>query len=123
MLRPIVKVFLAKSADRVLSSEPLSPPKPDCIICGVAQTKLVVDTSRATLSDLVEDLLRLELGYGDEFSVNNEVGTLYDPELDDNLKKKFIELGIKGDSFLTVIDEDEENPRVNLVLSISEKYV
>ncbi|KAI9774285.1 MAG: E1 ubiquitin-activating protein uba2 [Geoglossum simile] len=114
-------VFLAKSADRVLSSEPLRPPKSDCAVCGVAQTKLVVDTSRATLGDLVEDILRLELGYGDEFSVNNEIGTLYDPELDDNLEKKFSELGIKGDSFLTVIDEDESNPRVNLVLSISEK--
>ncbi|KAI9787154.1 MAG: E1 ubiquitin-activating protein uba2 [Geoglossum umbratile] len=114
-------VFLAKSTDRVLSSEPLRPPKPDCAVCGVAQTRLVVDTSRATLSDLVEDLLRLKLGYGEEFSVNNEVGTIYDPELDDNLEKKLSDLGIKGDSFLTVIDEDEENPRVNLVLSISEK--
>ncbi|KAH0565417.1 hypothetical protein GP486_001193 [Trichoglossum hirsutum] len=114
-------VFLAKSTDRVLSSEPLRPPKPDCAVCGVAQTRLVVDTSRATLNDLVEDLLRFKLGYGEEFSVNNEIGTLYDPELDDNLEKKFSDLGIKGDSFLTVIDEDEENPRVNLVLSISEK--
>ncbi|KAI9866814.1 MAG: E1 ubiquitin-activating protein uba2 [Trichoglossum hirsutum] len=114
-------VFLAKSADRVLSSEPLRPPKPDCQVCGVAQTRLVVDTSRATLNDLVEDLLRLKLGYGEEFSVNNEIGTLYDPELDDNLEKRFSDLGIKGDSFLTVIDEEEENPRVNLVLSISEK--
>jgi hypothetical protein len=63
------------------------------------------------------------LGYGEEFSVNNEIGTLYDPELDDNLEKKLSDLGITEDSFLTVIDEDEENPRVNLVLSISEKYV
>ena len=69
----------------------------------------------------MENLLRLELGYGEEFSVNNEVGTLYDPELDDNLSKRFTDLGIKTDSFLTVIDEAEENPRVNLVLSIIEK--
>lgn len=56
-------------------------------------------------------------------SVNNEVGILYDPDLDDNLSKKFSDLGIKADSFLTVVDEDDENPRVNLSLSISEKYV
>jgi len=80
-----------------------------------------VDPSRATLNDLVEDILKLELGYGEEFSINNEVGTLYDPELDDNLPKKFNDLGIKADSFLTIIDDDEENPRVNLSLSISEK--
>lgn len=66
-------------------------------------------------------MLRLQLGYGEEFSVNNEVGMLYDPELDDNLSKKFSDLGIKADSFLTIIDDDDENPRVNLSLTISEQ--
>ena len=66
-------------------------------------------------------VLRSQLGYGEEFSVNNEVGTLYDPDLDDNLKKGFNELGVKSDSFLTVIDDDEENPRVNLSLIVSEQ--
>lgn len=28
--------------------------------------------------------------------------------------------GIKGDSFLTIIDEDDENPRVNLILNVQE---
>ena len=81
----------------------------------------MVDTSRATLNDLVEDVLKLQLGYGEEFSVNNEVGTLYDPELDDNLPKKFSDLGIKADSFLTIIDDEEINPRVNLSFTISDK--
>ncbi|KAI9871470.1 MAG: E1 ubiquitin-activating protein uba2 [Pleopsidium flavum] len=114
-------VFLEHSAARVINTDTLKPPNPDCTVCGVTQSTLVVDTSRATLSNLVEDVLRLQLGYGDEFSINNEVGTLYDPELDDNLQKKFSDLGIKGDSFLTVIDDDDENPRVNLSFSISEK--
>ncbi|KZF19415.1 putative ubiquitin-like activating enzyme [Xylona heveae TC161] len=114
-------VFLTRSTERVISGEPLHAPNPDCPVCGVAQSKLVVDPTRATLNDLVESLLRLELGYGEEFSVNNEVGILYDPDLDDNLPKKLSDLGIKGDSFLTVVDEDDDNPRVNLVLSISEQ--
>lgn len=116
-----IKVFLVRSADRVISAEKLSPPKSDCPVCGVAQTRLEVDISRATLNDLVENLLRLELGYGEEFSVNNEIGTLYDPDLDDNLDKRFNDLGIKDDSFLTIIDEAEDDPRVNLVLSITTK--
>jgi ubiquitin-like 1-activating enzyme E1 B len=49
--------------------------------------------SRATLNDLVEDFLRLELGYGEEFVVNNEIGTLYDVEETENLEKKLSELG------------------------------
>lgn len=55
---------------------------------------MLVDLSRATLNDLVEDLLRLELGYGEEFVVNNEIGTLYDVDETDNLTKKLSELGI-----------------------------
>ena len=117
-----LQVFLTKSADRVISTERLSRPRHDCPTCSVAQSRLEVDTSRATLKDLVEDFLRMELGYGDEFSVNNEIGTLYDPDLDDNLPKRFMDLGIKDDSFLTVIDEAEDDPRVNLVLAIAEKY-
>ena len=85
------------------------------------QSGLVVDITRATLNDLVEDVLKAQLGYSDEFTVNNEIGTLYDPELDENLPKKFSDFGIKQDSFLTVIDDDDDNPRVNLSLTISDK--
>lgn len=114
-------VFLERSGARVINSDTLKPPNPDCSVCGVTQSRLIVDPARATLNDLVQDVLKTELGYGEEFSINNEVGILYDPDLDDNLEKKFSDLGVKADSFLTVIDDDDENPRVNLSLSISEK--
>ncbi|KAL9034502.1 MAG: hypothetical protein Q9180_005370 [Flavoplaca navasiana] len=114
-------VFLERSGARVVNSESLRPPNPDCPVCGVMSSRLVVDPSRATLNHLVQDILKSDLGYGDEISINNEVGTLYDPDLEDNLSKRFSELGVGPDSFLTIIDDDEENPRVNLSLSISEK--
>lgn len=114
-------VFLVRSTERVISVESLRPPKPECPVCSVTQSTLIVDTARATLNDLVKDFLKLELGYGEEFSVSSEAGILYDPELDDNLPKKFGELGVKGDSFITVVDEEDDNPRVNLVLAISEQ--
>lgn len=114
-------VFLERSSARVINSDTLKPPNPKCNVCGVMSSTLIIDPDRATLNDLVEDVLKSELGYGDEFSINNEVGTLYDPDLDDNLSKKFSDLGVKADSFLTVIDDDEESPRVNLSLAIVEK--
>lgn len=113
-------------------------PNPDCPVCSVAQTRLAVNLSRATLNDLVENFLRVQLGYGDEFVVSSDTGTLYDVEETENLSKKLSELGssirgstitcyhanitagIKHNSFLTITDDDEENPRVNLVLSIQE---
>ncbi len=114
-------VFLERSGARVINSDTLKPPNLNCNVCGVMSSTLIVDPSRATLNDLVEDVLKSQLGYGDELTINNEVGTLYDPDLDDNLSKKFGDLGVRADSFLTVIDDDEENPRVNLSLAILEK--
>ncbi|KAH9224509.1 hypothetical protein DL95DRAFT_378124 [Leptodontidium sp. 2 PMI_412] len=115
------EVFLSPFApERLLASDRLRLPNPDCPVCSVAQTRLLVDMSRATLEDLVEDFLRLELGYGEEIVINHGDNLLYDVEETDNLSKKLSELGIKGDSFLTVIDEDDNNPRVNLVLNVQE---
>ncbi|KFY45166.1 hypothetical protein V495_03087 [Pseudogymnoascus sp. VKM F-4514 (FW-929)] len=113
------EVFLSPFAsERLMAYEKTRAPNPDCPVCSVAQTRLLVDLSRATLNDLVEDFLRVQLGYGEEFVVSNEAGLLYDVDETENLEKKLSELGIKDDSFLTVIDEDEEDPRVNLVLSV-----
>lgn len=122
-------------------------PNPDCKVCGVARSRILVDLSRATLNDLVEGCLKSRLGYGDEIAVYHADNMLYDVDEADNLEilnKKlrdlgnvygclamlYIELiyytGIKEDSFLTVMDDDDENskdPRINLVLSVQELWV
>jgi ubiquitin-like 1-activating enzyme E1 B len=89
------EVFLTPFAPaRLLASDRSREPNPDCPVCGAFQTRAYVDLSRATLNDLVEDFLKLQLGYGDkEISVSNEVGILYDPDETDNLGKKLSELG------------------------------
>jgi hypothetical protein len=97
--------------------------------------------SRATLNDLVEDFVRLQLGYGEkDIVVNNDVGILYDADETENLTKKLIDLGtygsdravdlptdqlqgIKRDTFLTIIDEDDDEPFVNVVINIQEASV
>lgn len=114
-------VFLTRGTERVILSEPLQPPNPNCPACSVAQATLTVDTSRATLNDLVESLLKMQLGYKGEFSVNSEAGVLYDPEEDQHLDKTFEELGLKADSSLTVIDEEDVDPKVNVVFNLDEK--
>ena len=115
-------VFLTKSLDRTINAESLRPPRPDCAICGNAQVRLVVDPNRATLDQLVEGILKTKLGYTGEMSINSDAGVIYDPDLEDNLPRTFDDLGIKKDSFITVIDEDDESPKVNLVLTVSERY-
>ncbi|KAF4844255.1 Ubiquitin-activating enzyme E1-like [Colletotrichum siamense] len=106
---------------RLLNATKYRAPNPECPVCSVYQTTVSVDMSRATLKDLVEDFVRLELGYGDkEFALNNDAGPLYDPDETENLSKKLSELGITEDTFLTVIDEDDDEPFVNVVISIQE---
>ncbi|KAL2155422.1 hypothetical protein VTH82DRAFT_164 [Thermothelomyces myriococcoides] len=116
------EVFLTPFAPaRLLASDKSREPNPDCPVCGVFQTRAYVDLSRATLNDLVEDFLKLELGYGEkDISISNDIGILYDPDETDNLSKKLSELGIGPDSFLTITDEDDEDPFVNVVVAIQE---
>ncbi|KAL4990124.1 hypothetical protein BDW68DRAFT_155100 [Aspergillus falconensis] len=110
-------VFLERSGARAINSESLNPPNPHCPVCSVAHARIEIDLIRATLNDLVENILRKQLKYGEEFSISTEQGTIYDPDLEDNLPKKLSDLGITTSTFLTVIDEDEQ-PRVNLQLIV-----
>ncbi|KAF4554716.1 Ubiquitin-activating enzyme E1-like protein 2 [Elsinoe fawcettii] len=112
-------VYLSKSLDRALDQEKLAQPDPACAVCGTARATLSIDPSRATLRDLVEGVLKSKLGYND-MSVNTDAGVVFDPDLDDNLPKKLSELSIGKDTFVTVIDEDDDTQRVNLVLAIAE---
>ncbi|KAK8026130.1 hypothetical protein PG990_003953 [Apiospora arundinis] len=116
------EVFLSPFAtQRLLSADKPQPPNPNCPVCSVYQTSVYVDFSRATLKDLVGDFVRLQLGYGDrELAVSTEAGVLYDPEEEDNLSKKLGELGIKQDTFVTIVDEEDEDVFVNVVLNIQE---
>lgn len=113
-------LLMPRSLDRVLNPLQLQKPKSDCPVCSPAQALLEVDTSRATLKELVEDVLRSQLGYGDELSVETSEGIIYEPDLEDNLTKKFKEMGISGHSFVVVRDGEDE-PRIDLCLSISDK--
>ncbi|KAK7747858.1 E1 ubiquitin-activating protein uba2 [Cytospora paraplurivora] len=104
---------------RLIAPDRPQLPNPNCPVCSVFQTSAYVDMSRATLKDLVEDFLRLQLGYGDkEIAVSSEAGILYDPDETENLSKKLADLGIKPDTFLTITDEDDDEPFVNVVLSV-----
>ncbi|KAG6302307.1 hypothetical protein E4U09_003192 [Claviceps aff. purpurea] len=118
----VKEVFLTPfGAARLLAPDTSRLPNPDCPVCGVANVSVTVDLSRATLNDVVEDIVKEYLGFGDrEFVLSNAVGIMYDYDETENLPKKLSSLGIKGGSFLTVVDEDDEEPFVNVVINIEE---
>jgi ubiquitin-like 1-activating enzyme E1 B len=113
--------FLTRSTERVIASESLQKPNPHCATCGVAYATLLVDTKRAKLSDLVEDVLKGQLGYSDDFSVKHEASLLYDVDEDIHLEKTFEELGLKADSFITISDEADEDTKVDVIFSVIEQ--
>lgn len=114
-------VFLTRSTERVLSSDSLRKPNPHCATCGIAYATLVVDPSRAKLNDLVEDVLKGQLGYGEEFAINRGQDLLYDQDEDFHLEKTFAELNLKGDTFITVYDGADEGAKVDVVFSVIEQ--
>ncbi|KAG5948615.1 hypothetical protein E4U60_001272 [Claviceps pazoutovae] len=121
----VKEVFLTPfGAARLLAPDTSRLPNPDCPVCGVVNVSVTVDLSRATLNDVVEDIVKEYLGFGDrEFVLSNAVGIMYDYDETENLPKKLSSLGIKGGSFLTVVDEDDEEPFVNVVINIEESIM
>lgn len=88
----------------------------------------------------MDDFVKLQLGFGErDFAVNSEAGLLYDPDETDNLGKLLSELGkrpgmesktslvndilgIDQNSFVTIVDEEEDEPFINVVLNIQSLY-
>lgn len=82
------------AGQRLLAPDRPRAPNPNCPICSNYQASVCVDLSRATLNDLVEDFVKLQLGFGErDFAVNSDIGLLYDPDETDNLGKLLSELG------------------------------
>ncbi|KAF5679093.1 ubiquitin-like 1-activating enzyme E1 B [Fusarium circinatum] len=118
------EVFLTPFAPaRLLAPDRSREPNPECPVCSVYFTSIVADLSRATLKDLLDEIMS-KMGFeGKEFVVNNDIGTLvecFEDGDDENLPKKLTDLGIKKDSFLTVIDQDDEDTLVNVVINVQE---
>jgi ubiquitin-like 1-activating enzyme E1 B len=114
-------VFLTRTTERVLAADSLRGPNSECPTCSITHISLNVDIARAKLSDLVDDVLRGQLGYGEEFSVTKDGDLLYDADEDAHLDKTFEELGLITDNSVTVIDDADEDRKVNVQFSIVAK--
>ncbi|KAA8895093.1 ubiquitin-activating enzyme E1 3 [Sphaerosporella brunnea] len=114
-------VFLAKNSDRAFNAEKLAPPNPECQVCGVARVSVEANIAVATLGDLIEKVVRTELGYGEDISVLTSQ-LLYDIDYDDNLDTPLKELGFEDETFVTIVDEEEGEgvvPRANLEIVVT----
>ncbi|OTA98673.1 hypothetical protein M426DRAFT_325786 [Hypoxylon sp. CI-4A] len=116
------EVFLTPFApQRLLATDRPREPNPECPVCSSYNICVKVDLSRATLNDLVEDIIKVQLGYGEkEFAINTDAGLVYDPDETENLDKKLSELGVKQNGFVTIVDEEDDDTFINVVINVQE---
>lgn len=116
-------VYLSKSNPySTTASGKLWAPNPQCPTCSVAMGHVYIDR-KATVDDFVKEIVKQNLGYDDDFSIMTAAGVVYDPDMEDNLEKRLTEVGIIGDTFISIRDEGDDNPRVQLDLYVSEESV
>ncbi|KAK6363816.1 E1 ubiquitin-activating protein uba2 [Orbilia blumenaviensis] len=115
-------VFLSMSGDRGLTTEPLRTPNPSCQVCSVARLDFECDTRKTRLGEFINEVLKDIFEYGSSISILHEK-LIYDEEYDDNLDVSLESLGIAEGSFLTVMDEsdDDQSRRVNLIVQIKNR--
>lgn len=116
-------VFLSRRPERVFSTDSSAKPNEQCSVCSMAQIVLEADVNKMTLKELIDDVLKSTLKYGDEVSIltNN---LIYDADFDDNVSKVLKDLSISDGTFLTVIDDDENEDglsRINLNVIIQQR--
>lgn len=113
-------VFISREPTHAFSIERSRGPHPECVACSVTRAILPIDPAVTTLRHLVETLLQKNWGYSDEFSIVTS-GLIYDPDFDDNLDRTLADLKVETESFLTVMDESDEDghPLSNLELYIT----
>lgn len=117
-------VFLSKSADRIFSTERLSKPNPNCAVCSNAWASWEVDTTRATLQDLLTVVAQKAAGYSEECIIMNGSKMVYDVDYDDNLDKPLADLDIVDNATVSIADDnanDDEPQKSNLELRIIHK--
>jgi ubiquitin-like 1-activating enzyme E1 B len=115
-------VFISRRADQAFAAEPLRPPNPTCQVCGIVRTEMQI-AAETTIGDVVE-MLRDELGYGEEISVLGDGGKLlYDIDFDDLLERTLKDLGIGEGRTLTIVDEESERVNVELIISEGDSFL
>ncbi|RPA88030.1 ThiF family protein [Ascobolus immersus RN42] len=117
-------VFLSKSADRIFSTERLSKPNPTCAVCSNAWSSWEVDTTRATLQDLLSVVAQKVAGYSEECIIMNGSKMVYDVDYEDNLEKPLADLDIVDNSTISIADDsssDDQPQKANLELRIIHK--
>nr|ODO03733.1 ubiquitin-like 1-activating enzyme E1 B [Cryptococcus depauperatus CBS 7855] len=111
---PVRNVFLRIEPARPLGSYVPSPPDPTCSVCRDVYVPFKVDTSKTTLGDFVNDVVKIWLEKAEfeggakmvEWTVFEGGRLLADPDFEDNFERTLEDLNVGSGKFLTVRDED-----------------
>lgn len=126
-------VFLQGKTQQPLQAYKMQKPAKGCGVCGDVYVPLACDTGKLTLGEVLEEVVKKDLGYGEgaKLSVYESGRVLAEPDYGDedkdegdegmagNLKRTLEDLGVGVGKWLTVVDEeDEKDRRANVVFAI-----
>ncbi|CAO3615768.1 unnamed protein product [Cunninghamella echinulata] len=108
---------------RLLVQEQPSEPNPDCQVCQATGAVLKVNLEKATLRNMIEDVLLLSVDKGgagltEEIAIMDGERMLYDIEYDDNMDASFKDLNILDGTILRVGSEDG-NEDLDIIIQTS----
>lgn len=112
IVKDVKNMFLSidkRQTNSMFALETPQAPNPACVVCRITRLMVHTNRSKTTLRDIVEVLVNERLDYSDEVSVLYGGELVYDPDFDDNLDRTLEDLGIKDNSFLTVMDELDDH--------------
>ncbi|KAH6601531.1 hypothetical protein BASA50_001569 [Batrachochytrium salamandrivorans] len=112
----------------LLSSESITLPNPECIVCTVGYFTLRINTAQVKLQDLVNTVILAGdfgqgkpnegLGLTGDITIQNDKGLLYDVEYEDNMDSTLDALGICSQTRLSITNDDDDDESRNVAVTL-----
>ncbi|KAK0450329.1 uncharacterized protein EV420DRAFT_1621956 [Desarmillaria tabescens] len=107
--------ILANKPSVPLSAIRMCPPNPSCGVCRDTYTKVLCDTSRTTLGDVVKGIMGNDTR---EVSVYEDKRVLSDPDWEDNFERTLESLNVSRGKLLAIADEEGEWGTITVALGL-----
>ncbi|KAI9011280.1 hypothetical protein BC832DRAFT_582449 [Gaertneriomyces semiglobifer] len=103
---------------RSIEPEALSAPNPQCPVCTTGALTLAINTSKATLRRIIEQVVQSDLGLPGDITAQEGERLLYDFDFEDNLDRPLKDLGISHSSKVVITNDYDEDESKNVLVAL-----
>lgn len=119
--------WIGRSRPRVLNSESLNPPNPNCHICSSSQLCLLLDTTSYSLKKFYEDVLKAELGLIEpsidipDLGQQGYIGEIEDHDDPETLNATLSSFNIRNGTILVVAEMSSDLDGIEFNIQVEQK--